>query len=129
MDEVMPGIILDGAHNEDGIRAFLESVREDGCRGKRALLFSVVSDKRAAQMAEQILESGLFADIAVAGLMSSRSLSSGQLNSLWKGKAAVYETPEEALRALKERRGAEDLIYAAGSLYLVGQLLESLQKS
>ena len=47
MEEVLPGVYIDGAHNEDGIQAFLDSVREDGCRGKRHLLFSVVSDKRA----------------------------------------------------------------------------------
>ena len=30
MEEVLPGIFADGAHNPDGIRAFLESVAGDG---------------------------------------------------------------------------------------------------
>ena len=46
MEEVLPGVYLDGAHNEDGIEAFLETVEKDGCKGNRFLLFSVVSDKR-----------------------------------------------------------------------------------
>ena len=45
MEEILPGVYVDGAHNEDGIRAFTRSVEEDGCIGKRYLLFSAVNDK------------------------------------------------------------------------------------
>ena len=40
-----PYLIIDGAHNEDGVRAFLEAVASDGHEGNRSLLFSVVKDK------------------------------------------------------------------------------------
>ena len=40
-----PLIVIDGAHNEDGIDAFILSVKEDGCKGHRWLLFSAVADK------------------------------------------------------------------------------------
>ena len=66
MEEVLPGVVIDGAHNEDGVLAFLESVSHDGCQGRRLLLFSVVSDKRGKEMAGLILKSGLFAKIAAA---------------------------------------------------------------
>ena len=123
MDEVLPGVFIDGAHNEDGVNAFLESAGADGCTGKRMLLFSVVSDKRFEKMTERIIESGLFGKIVVAPLESSRSLSEEQLASLWHGKAILYSSPEEAVRNLISEKRPEDNVYAAGSLYLAGQLL------
>ena len=39
MEEILPSVYLDGAHNTDGIQAFLRTVEQDGCKGKRLLLF------------------------------------------------------------------------------------------
>ena len=128
MDEVLPGVIIDGAHNEDGIAAFLESVRLDGCSGQRYLLFSVVSDKRSGRMAEQILSAGLFSRIAVARMETGRSLGEEELAGLWKGRAQLYQGPEEAFEELLAARKPGDRVYAAGSLYLAGQLLDYLNK-
>ena len=130
MEEVLPGVYIDGAHNEDGIHAFLDSVREDGCRGKRHLLFSVVSDKRAENMITRIVESGLFADVAIAPIDSARSLTQEQLLSLWKGRnhARLYHNPEEAWDALIREKDETDMVYAAGSLYLAGQLKAYMKK-
>ena len=130
MEEVLPGVFIDGAHNEDGMQAFLESVREDGCRGKRHLLFSAVADKRVEPMAQRIVDSGLFEDVAIARLDSARSLTEEQLDSLWSGRNQVrlYHSPEQAMEALLEKKRPEDEIYAAGSLYLAGQLKAYLEK-
>ena len=123
MEEVRPGVLIDGAHNEDGVHAFLESVRHDGCLGRRSLLFSVVSDKRAGRMAEQILESGLFSRIVAAPMKSGRSLTREQLDEIWMGQAELYDSPEKAFDTLIREKGKKDMVYAAGSLYLAGQLL------
>ena len=123
MEEVRPGVLIDGAHNEDGVHAFLESVRHDGCEGRRSLLFSVVSDKRAGRMAEQILESGLFSRIVATPMKSGRSLTREQLDEIWMGQAELYDSPEKAFDTLIREKGKKDMVYAAGSLYLAGQLL------
>ena len=47
MEEIMPSVYLDGAHNTDGIQAFLQTVGQDGCAGKRFLLFSMVREKQS----------------------------------------------------------------------------------
>ena len=107
MEEVLPGVFIDGAHNEDGMQAFLESVREDGCRGKRHLLFSAVADKRVEPMAQRIVDSGLFEDVAIARLDSARSLTEEQLDSLWSGRNQVrlYHSPEQAMERCWKRSG------------------------
>ena len=82
MEEVLPEVYVDGAHNEDGIRAFLDSVALDGWQGERILLCSVVSDKEYDKMFEKVTASGLFSHLAVAGMHSARGLSMTKLEEM-----------------------------------------------
>ncbi len=126
MEEVADGIFLDGAHNEDGIEAFLETVRQDGCKGKRWLLFSVVHDKRFKTMAAGLSESGLFTAIGTAPLASGRAVTMEELRAIFepykKSKVFFYQTVEEAFAEMRLLKGEEDYFYVVGSLYLVGQV-------
>lgn len=126
MEEILPGVYLDGAHNEDGIEAFLCAVRNDGCQGKRFLLFGVVEDKRYGAIAFQIVESKLFDEVALTCLETNRSASIDRLKTVWKQygslRCSFHENVGEAYRHLLSCKGTEDIIYVAGSLYLVGQM-------
>lgn len=126
MEEILPGVFLDGAHNEDGIEAFLDTVREDGCAGKRLLLFGVVADKRYEKMIRRIADSCLFSKVLVTGLETDRSASIDRLKESWKQCGGVpcrfYEDAQEAYRDLLFRKEAEDTAYVVGSLYLIGQI-------
>ena len=131
MEEVLPGVFFDGAHNEDGIDAFIKSVRRDGCMGLRGILFSAVSDKQYAKMAEMITDSGLFDRIYTAPIDSDRGVCAVKLQQLF-GKAENvrhFDSPQEALKQMLVDRGTKDYLYAAGSLYLIGQLKEWLKES
>lgn len=134
MEEVLPEVYVDGAHNEDGIRAFLETVSEDGVQGERSLLFSVVKDKDYQRMVEEFVKSGLFTKIAIAHLQTGRALELERLEDVFaKYPDCHYEEYEEAAVALERLlhdRKAGERIYIAGSLYLVGEIKELLlQKS
>lgn len=125
MEEVMPLIWLDGAHNEDGMEAFLTSVGEMPCEGKRLLLFGVVTDKRYDRMIHQIVSAGLFEEVFVTALETKRSAAQNQLKKLWE----QYEIPcsfhrdaAEAFRAVCHRKEQDDMVFVAGSLYLIGQI-------
>ena len=126
MEEILPGIFLDGAHNEDGIEAFLDTVREDGCVGKRLLLFGVVADKRYGKMIRMIADSCLFSQVMVTGLETDRSASIDRLKETWKQCGGIscrfYEDAQEAYRDLLFSKEAEDTAYVVGSLYLIGQI-------
>ena len=125
MEEVQPGIFLDGAHNEDGIEALLATVKAIPCRGERKLLFGVVADKQYEKMIRRIAESGLFTEIAVTTLSSDRSASLTELSKLWRQyelPCRFYEDAGEAFRWLLAGRKEADVIYVAGSLYLIGQI-------
>ena len=126
MEEIFPGIYLDGAHNEDGIEAFLSTIKESGCCGKRFLLFGVVADKRYERMIEQIVQSGLFTEIAVTVLESDRSASIDKLREIWGQYRQIYcsfhKNAEGAYQHLLLKKKDADIIYIAGSLYLIGQI-------
>lgn len=130
MEEIMPGVYVDGAHNEDGIRAFLETVEADGCEGGRKLLFSVVQDKDYAHMIQEVAQSGLFDEIAIAHMHTGRAASLDSIKQLFDKypfcKYSLYTKVDTALEALVRDKQEEERIYIAGSLYLVGEIKESL---
>jgi len=135
MEEILPEIYLDGAHNEDGIRAFLESVQGDEWSGERTLLFGVVDDKDYTEMIRRFLGAALFSKIALTPLHTSRGVPVEKLRELLdqnrhmdKNKTVksteVFDSVGTALRSLCADQGQEERIYIAGSLYLVGEVKE-----
>lgn len=128
MEEVLPGIFVDGANNPDGIRAFLESVAADGCRGRRYLLFSASADKDWRQMYGLTAQSGLFDRIVTACIQNRRSLTAGQLLTLFPtekvtaGECPVFGDAYRAFCYLTRKKTKEDRIYVTGSLYLAGEI-------
>lgn len=127
MEEVLPEVYVDGAHNEDGIRAFLDTVKNDGLDGKRKLLFSVAADKDYGKMLEELVSSGCFSEIAVAHMHNKRAASLESIEEImnrYPGCACtLYEEVGAALHELMAGR-REERIYIAGSLYLVGEIKE-----
>ncbi|MBR5800036.1 MAG: bifunctional folylpolyglutamate synthase/dihydrofolate synthase [Lachnospiraceae bacterium] len=126
MEEVFPGVFLDGAHNEDGIEAFLQTVKASRCTGTRSLLFGVVADKQYRGMIDKIVKSQLFDRVAVTVLESDRSASLDTLREIWRQYNQVdlsfHESAEDAYQCLVSEKQEADEIYIAGSLYLIGQL-------
>ncbi len=140
MEEVLPGIFVDGAHNEDGIRAFAETVRTDGCTGGRMLVFSAVADKDYKSMIRILQEGRLFDAAAVVGIRSGRAAEPERLRERFvsynggrKGRDGsmeimYYRDMETALPELRNRKKADDFIYIVGSLYLVGEVKALLRR-
>ncbi|MDL2301374.1 bifunctional folylpolyglutamate synthase/dihydrofolate synthase [Lachnospiraceae bacterium OttesenSCG-928-D06] len=130
MEEVLPEVYVDGAHNEDGIAAFLNTVKADKKDGHRKLLFSVVSDKNYEKMLKQILLSGYFSNIALASMETARMAPVKRLEGIIQeytiDNYSIYEDVGTAVSALLENQG-EDRIYMVGSLYLVGEIKEYLK--
>lgn len=132
MEEILPDVFADGAHNADGIRAFLDTVKADGCGEsgqRRNLIFSVVQDKDYKTMIKQVLDASLFERIYVPHMHTARAAELEILKNDWEENAGdnieliFCEDVRGALcRARAEQDGAR--IYIAGSLYLVGEIKE-----
>lgn len=131
MEEVLPEVYVDGAHNEDGIRAFLETVARDGHTGSRALLFSAVKDKDCESMVEELVKSGLFTRVFIAHMRTARGLSLDACRKLFDRYPEcgyqMYDNVSTAFHELLHSRGRDERIYIAGSLYLAGEIKELLR--
>ena len=132
MEEILPSVYLDGAHNIDGIRAFMETVKSQPCNGKRRLLFSVVSDKQYQALIDEIASAGLFDEIGVVALQCARALplqvledSFGQYTGLI---CKAYGDLGTAFEELVLGKNDEDRTYIAGSLYLAGEIKALLRR-
>lgn len=123
MERVNEHLVIDGAHNEDGIKAFLESVSEDGF-SKRSLLYSAVADKQIEQITGMIVASGLFEKYYVCTLESYRAADMERLKKCFADCGNVFfaNNTEEALKVMEQSADKDSMCYAVGSLYLVGEI-------
>ena len=132
MEEILPSVYLDGAHNVDGICAFLNTVRMQPCGGKRKLLFSVVQDKQYQAVIRELALSGLFDEIGVAPLGSERALPLYELEESFRQYTGIiyrtYDSTGAAFEELALGRDDEDRVYIVGSLYLVGEIKALLRR-
>jgi dihydrofolate synthase/folylpolyglutamate synthase len=143
MEEVQTGVFLDGAHNTDGIEAFLNSVKADKCEGKRIIIFSAVSDKDYPRMLKNILKSNLFSEMVLTQIAGERGVLAEKLYEEALRQAEYFNVTdrcvqdaqiqcayvsdiEDAVSLAFTKRKHLDYIYIVGSLYLVGQVKQLL---
>lgn len=126
MEEILPEVYLDGAHNEDGIRALLDTVKRTGPDRKNVLILAIVADKRYERMAELIAQSGLFLRVYVTSAGGERALApkylAEALSEYGQANCVIWEQPEQAFSHCLRERGEKERVYAAGSLYLIGRI-------
>ena len=109
MEEIAADVFVDGAHNADGVRAFLESVKADGWQGKRTLVFSAVKDKQFDVMLGEIMASKLFSKLSLVPIHSGRATDLGTLVELAKqlrGRLAGIASEEKEDKPLPEGKAA-----------------------
>ena len=123
MEEILPGVWLDGAHNADGIAAFLESVRKASAGEGLVLLYSCLAEKACGEMIKEIVKAGLFDEIVVTKIDNDRAAEPAGLAELFGGKKVTLRKElREAFAYCLCRRSERKKIYITGSLYLVGQI-------
>lgn len=123
MEEMLPDVWLDGAHNADGIAAFLQSVRADFAGKGRILLYSSLAEKACGEMIRQITDADLFEEIVVTKIESYRAAEPEKLAELFgEKKVTVIKDMREAFRYCIHKKTEGRKIYIAGSLYLAGQI-------
>ena len=128
-------IIVQGAINVYGpvyMAGFSAAGKIQKRTGKKAwLLFAAVADKEYETMAKELCEGLNWAGIGVVHMNSDRGLSAGRLSDVFKTYASCqvvsYEDTEEAMEQMQNRAG-DDLLFCAGSLYLIGELKVQLKK-
>lgn len=132
MEQAAEGVYLDGAHNPGGIAAFLQAAKEiRKRRNKKAfLLFAAVSDKDYDSMAEMLCKEMDWAEIGVVHMENERGLTQECLSALFKTYAScevsVFAHTKDALEQMR-KKAKNELLFCAGSLYLIGELKAALE--
>lgn len=126
MEEILPGVILDGAHNPPAIRRFIESVNLQKGGRKKVILFSAVTDKDYKEMIAELC-GGISAEVyVITKLEDDRGASCEELAEAFahhtQAKVCVREELSEAFAYAMEEKGQDGILYCLGSLYLIGEL-------
>lgn len=128
MEEIEHHIYVDGAHNPDGIRKFLNTAQWMKEGHKMYLLFGAVCEKDYSRMIEEICVMGEFDGFVVTQIPNHRALMLEDMRTEFEKNTdkPVYaiENVHEAYKAAKALLGEDDLLLCAGSLYLVGAIKE-----
>lgn len=133
MEKMSNGLVIDGAHNVDGIMAFIDSVTgmvhadlTQAISKKSYLLFGVVADKEYQKMVDLLVDSSLFEEIYVVKLETDRTTDLTELKVAFlkhkNQRVSFYEGVEAGLKKLTENDALENHLFTVGSLYLVGQI-------
>lgn len=125
METVLPGVILDGAHNDSGVEEFVKTAKKFQKDTKVTLLFSCVKEKDYEGMIRTICEHIAFDSVVVTEVDCDRRVRAEELSHIFQKytRQPVLEYPSipEAFEAALERRGG-GILFCVGSLYLVGSL-------
>ena len=131
MQEIMADIFVDGAHNIGGVQAFIQTTRTlcSSRQKKPILLFSTVADKNSQEMIENICDSLAPQKVWIPHLHTHRASDTLTLAD-WFQKytktsceivtcSSVVDAFQKALSSRQE----DEILFCAGSLYLVGEIL------
>lgn len=131
METVLPGVVLDGAHNADGVREFIRTVQDIQAHRPVSLLFSAVVEKEHEKMIRTICESISPVSIVVTQVGGSRVVEAEALaeefRKYTKAEVIARDDVAEAFETALALRG-DSMLFCAGSLYLVGELKAILAK-
>ena len=130
MEEVLPGIYIDGAHNLNAVVRFVQSVKARGPH-RTAVLFSAVQEKDYEGMPAYLCRNLETDYYVVTRIEDSRAADTEKLPAAFARytdrSVAVIESPREALHYVRKHQDGRT-VYCLGSLYLAGMLKELAQE-
>lgn len=132
MEQVLPGVIVDGAHNEDGVAKFVETAVHFQKEYPLTLLFSAVDDKDYKDMIKTICDQIHFREVVVTQVGGYRKVPvetlAGIIRDMGYTNVHVYEEVPEALNEALRLKGEDGMLFCVGSLYLVGEIKAAIRR-
>ena len=118
-----PDVYLDGTHNPAGARELLAFWDEHLAGRRIVLVFGAVRDKALEEITSLLFPRA--AHVICTQPRSARAISAQRLTELTAhdaGRVEVIAEPEAALARALQLAAPNDVVFATGSLYLVGDL-------
>ena len=123
-----PAIVLDGAHNGEGVRALIEELENFREQRRVKLLFASMEDKDWRLMLESLSE--VVDEIVLTRVNMGRCADPFYLASQLGGNVAhrAIGNARSALDYVLDGADSNDVILIAGSLYLIGEIRPIVQE-
>ena len=131
MEMAAPGVIIDGAHNEDGIAQFVSTAGYFAKENEITILFTAVADKHYHEMIGEICEGIHPSHVVATQIDGSRVVPAEVLAEDFRKAGCTDVCAEPEIGAAYEKAlGKKDsgMLFCVGSLYLAGELKAYLAK-
>lgn len=124
-----PFVMVDAAHNADGMETLVESLREEYATTRWQLLFGVMGDKNVELMVEHLKP--VVSGVITTAVDEKRAVPAVELAErvarvLPDVPVVASETVEYGLDMARAEAGGEGAVLATGSIYLVGEVRKLL---
>ncbi len=121
-------IILDGAHNEQSIAAFLSTWKSHFGNQKAQVVFGALRDKNAEDSLLSLLE--IASEVHLVPIDNPRAMKPHELQKAlpepYRLSSVIHPTVESVFELNLLRENNEQIMVIIGSLYLAGEVLRAL---
>lgn len=124
-----PYIVVDGAHNVDGIRYLKNNIEKYFKYNDLYLILGILADKEVEKMLDIIAP--MAKEIYTVTSNSIRATSAEDLKNevlKYNKNTLAFEDYEEAANYAIKKAKKEDLVLASGSLYMIGRMREIINE-
>lgn len=131
MEMAAPGVIIDGAHNEDGIAQFVSTAGYFAKENEITILFTAVADKHYHEMIGEICEGIHPSHVVATQIDGSRVVPAEVLAEDFRKAGCTDVCAEPEIGAAYEMalgKKGSGMLFCVGSLYLAGELKAYLAK-
>lgn len=131
MEMAAPGVIIDGAHNEDGIAQFVSTAGYFAKENEITILFTAVADKHYHEMIGEISEGIHPSHVVATQIDGSRVVPAEVLAEDFRKAGCTDVCAEPEIGAAYEKalgKKGSGMLFCVGSLYLAGELKAYLAK-
>ena len=131
LEMAAPGVIIDGAHNEDGIAQFVSTAGYFAKENEITILFTAVADKHYHEMIGEICEGIHPSHVVATQIDGSRVVPAEVLAEDFRKAGCTDVCAEPEIGAAYEKalgKKGSGMLFCVGSLYLAGELKAYLAK-
>ncbi len=122
-----PLVLLDGAHNLQGIEALVDTVKRDLAGRRLAVVLGMLRDKQYDECIG--IMAGLADKLFAVRPDNARALDAEEVAEAAKahgGEAQAYSDMDEAVRSALEFSGADGAVVVCGSLYIADKMRRAI---
>lgn len=129
----IPKVIMDSAHNPEGVFNFIDEFKkESNLYKKKILLFSALKDKNITEMVKNL--SGAFDEVYVTQINFERSSKEEELEKIFTENPAFSGIPVKSVtdyttfirKYLADEENRKNSLVILGSMYLLGEVKKGL---